>query len=65
MTPLHIAVYSGSGKIVAKLIKANADKSLRDHQNQTPLDLAKDNGFTSIQGILEHEDGILEQLNIK
>lgn len=57
-TALHIAVENGNPDIVALLLKYNANKSLKNHSQKTPYDLALDS--LSINAI-----EIIEQLTIE
>jgi len=40
MTPLHLAVISGNGKIVKKLLQEGVDRKCASFNNKKPLDLA-------------------------
>ena len=40
MSPLHLAVNSGSTRLVQKLLKAGADKEALDSSDLKPIDLA-------------------------
>ncbi|CAE7645350.1 ANKS1A, partial [Symbiodinium sp. CCMP2456] len=42
MTPLHRAAFYGKAAIVEALLKAGADKGLKDNQGKTALDLASE-----------------------
>jgi hypothetical protein len=52
VTPLHMAVQSGSGKIVRLLLKHGADCNARDSQDMTPL----------IYTIIKDQESIAEML---
>jgi len=41
MTPLHLAVSSGSVRIVQRLLKHGANKDITNLEGQTPLHMAK------------------------
>ena len=41
MTPLHLAAFSGSVKIVKKLLLEGADKYCRNNKKETPLQIAE------------------------
>ena len=41
MTPLHLAVMSGNGRIVKKLLLRGCDRNIRDYNGKLPLDVAK------------------------
>ncbi|HVL10010.1 MAG TPA: ankyrin repeat domain-containing protein [Burkholderiaceae bacterium] len=52
MTALHIACTQGHTGIVSQLLKAGADRRLHNHAGQTPLMLAKEQGFMEIVSLL-------------
>ena len=52
MTPLHLAVSSGSVRIVQKLLKYGANKDIKNSEGLTALDMAKKYKFNTIQKIL-------------
>jgi ankyrin repeat protein len=52
VTPLHMAIQSGSGKIVRSLLKHGADCNARDSQDMTPL----------IYTIIKDQESIAEML---
>jgi ankyrin repeat protein len=57
-TVLHEAVEVNSPQIVMALLEAGADFKRTDHEGKTPLDIAREKGFTEIIEILEkHELG--------
>jgi palmitoyltransferase len=43
MTPLHLAVMSGNGRIVKKLLLKGCDRNILAYNNKSPLQIAKDN----------------------
>lgn len=40
MTPLHLAVMSGNGRIVKKLLVRGCDRNIANYSNRLPLDIA-------------------------
>lgn len=51
-TPLHMAVWKKQAKLVALLLAAGADKSIRDNDGKTPVDDAMDKGQAEIAALL-------------
>ena len=47
-TSLHVAVYSGNYEVAEKLVEMGADKDVKDLDEKTPLDHAKDERMRSI-----------------
>jgi palmitoyltransferase ZDHHC13/17 len=43
MTPLHLAVISGNGRIVKKLLVRGCNRNLKNYAGKLPLDLAYEN----------------------
>jgi palmitoyltransferase len=41
MTPLHLAVLSGNGRIVKKLLLKGCDRSIKDNNGKLALDMAR------------------------
>jgi palmitoyltransferase len=41
MTPLHLAVMSGNGRIVKKLLVKGCDRKIKNFNERLPLDIAK------------------------
>lgn len=63
MTGLHLAAKFGYSNVVAELIRAGADPQVRDHENQTPLDLAtagKRDATVAVFAAIRARDTILE-----
>lgn len=52
-TPLHEGARFGSNKTINILLKANAPKHLKNHEGQTPLDIAKSIGNESATKLLK------------
>jgi len=52
MTPLHLAVSSGSIRIVQRLLKVGANKDIKNFYGLTALDMAKKYKFETIEKIL-------------
>lgn len=42
----------GNSRVVRKLLIKGADRFIRDKNNKTPMDLAKDNEYNNIMGLL-------------
>ena len=42
-TPLHLAVMSGNGRIVKKLLLRGCDRNVKDFAGKLPLDFAREN----------------------
>lgn len=40
MTPLHLAVMSGNGRIVKKLLVRGCDRTIKNYSNRSALDIA-------------------------
>jgi palmitoyltransferase len=43
MTPLHLAVMSGNGRIVKRLLLKGCNRNIKTNSGKLPLDIAKDN----------------------
>jgi palmitoyltransferase len=41
MTPLHLAVMSGNGRIVKKLLLKGCDRNIKSYNGKYPLDIAR------------------------
>jgi len=41
MPPLHLAVMSGNGRIVKKLLLKGCDRNIKAYNGKLPLDIAK------------------------
>ena len=41
MTPLHLAVMSGNGRIVKKLLLKGCDRNIENYNGKLALDIAK------------------------
>lgn len=65
MTPLHLAVLSGNGRIVRKLLIKGCDRNIKNFKGKLPLDLAIENEYATITEMIRDRMGILELLNIK
>ena len=57
---LHYAVNSNNPTIVKKLLVRGADKTLRNNNDQLPLDLAKSNNFKTIADVLSAKNHIIQ-----
>lgn len=51
-TPLHEAAREGHDKVVQVLLALGADRSIRDRDGKTPLDLAAEGGHEAAAGLL-------------
>jgi palmitoyltransferase len=58
MTPLHLAVMSGNGRIVKKLLIKGCDRNIRAYNNKLPLDIAIENQYKSIAEMIIDKQGI-------
>lgn len=65
MTPLHLAVMSGNGRIVKKLLLKGCDRNIRAYNGKLPLDIAKENEYKNIADMIIDKQGIEELMNIK
>lgn len=63
-TALHLAVLSGSQRIIRSLLLRGADVDAKDKENKTALDLAREKGNTDIISLIE-PPGILSVCGIK
>ena len=52
-TPLHVAVMRNRVEIVKKLLKAGAEKTLKDGYGKTAYDIAVDKGFHALAALLK------------
>lgn len=43
MTPLHLAVMSGNGRIVRKLLLKGCDRTIKNFSDKSALDIAQAN----------------------
>jgi len=53
-TPLHFAAWMGNTDLVTLLLARNADRNVKDQENRTPLDLAKEKGQATVIKLLEN-----------
>jgi ankyrin repeat protein len=51
-TRWFVAAQDGHAATVAKLLKSGADKSLRGYQDQTPLEIAEEQGHAAVVALL-------------
>lgn len=58
-TPLHLAVISGSSRIVRRLLIKGANKHLLDKNFKKPIDLAKENDYMHIYSLLVNKNLLL------
>lgn len=65
MTPLHLAVMSGNGRIVKKLLIKGCDRNIPNYSGKLPLDIAKENDYKNIAEMIIDKAGVEELLNIK
>jgi ankyrin repeat protein len=65
MTPLHLAVMSGNGRIVKKLLIRGCDRNIPNYSGKLALDIAKENDYKNIADMIIDKAGIEELLNIK
>lgn len=64
-TPLHMAVYSGSGDIVQALIRAGANVNVATwHERTTPLHMACEKGYARITQLLMHAGANIHATNL-
>jgi len=64
-TALHLAVLSGSSKVVRKLLIKGCNKDLRDNKGKTPLDLAEESNFHNIQSMMAPQSLLTRVYNIR
>jgi len=64
-TPLHLAVVSGNGRVVRRLLIKGANRHIKDNEDKTPKDLALENEYGHIVQLLEGRSWIVECFNIK
>ena len=48
MTPLHLAVMSGNGRIVKKLLIRGCNRNIKNYSGKLPLDIANENEYKNI-----------------
>jgi len=65
MTPLHLAVMSGNGRIVKKLLTRGCDRNIRNYSNKLALDIAIENEYKNITEMIVDKQGLEELFNIK
>ncbi len=65
MTPLHLAVMSGNGRIVKKLLIRGCDRNIPNYSGKLPLDIARENDYKTIAEMIIDKGGIEELLNVK
>ena len=51
-TPLHYAAYSGKKDIVLSLLQNGADPNIKNNENKTPSDNAKEKGYPKIVSLI-------------
>jgi ankyrin repeat protein len=51
-TPLHLATMSGNQQLVELLLEHNANITIKSVEGKTPLDLARENGFSKVCNII-------------
>jgi len=64
-TPLHLAVVSGNGRVVRRLLIKGANRHIKDNEDKTPKDLALENEYGHIVQLLQGRSWIVECFNIK
>lgn len=52
VTPLHLATMQANSRIVRKLLMKGADRSIKDSCGKTPLDLAIESEFKTIETMI-------------
>lgn len=65
MTPLHLAVMSGNGRIVKKLLVRGCDRHIANFSGKVPLQLAQEYEYKSITEMILDKRGVEELFNIK
>jgi palmitoyltransferase len=65
MTPLHLAVMSGNGRIVRRLLLKGCNRNIKSKSEKLPLDIARDNDYKNIVDMIEDKEGIEEWMGIK
>ena len=58
MTPLHLGVMSGNGRIVKKLLLKGCDRNIRAFNGKLALDLALENEYKNISEMIIDKQGI-------
>jgi len=64
-TPLHLAISSGNGKVVRRLLVKGADKNIKNNEGKLPIDIARENDYEGIVDLLKNRSWIVSYLNIK
>jgi hypothetical protein len=65
MTPLHLAVMSGNGHIVKKLLLKGCNRNIKAENGKLPLDIATENEYNNIIDMITDKQGISELIGIK
>ena len=65
LTPLHLAVMAGNGRIVKKLLMNGCDRNVKNYNGKLALDVAQENEYRNISEMIIDKQGYEEFLNIK
>ncbi|CAK79451.1 unnamed protein product (macronuclear) [Paramecium tetraurelia] len=65
VTPLHLATMQANSRIVRKLLMKGADRSIKDSNGKTPLDLAIENDFKTVEIMIRDKNDILIFCNVR
>ncbi|CAK74742.1 unnamed protein product (macronuclear) [Paramecium tetraurelia] len=65
VTPLHLATMQANSRIVRKLLMKGADRSIKDSNGKTALDLAIESDFKTIETMIRDKNDILIICNVR
>ncbi|CAD8166931.1 unnamed protein product [Paramecium pentaurelia] len=65
VTPLHLATMQANSRIVRKLLMKGANRSIKDSSGKTPLDLAIESDFKTVEIMIRDKNDILIFCNVR